>query len=299
MTTKAHIFDIKRDCSEDGPGIRTTVFFKGCPLSCIWCQNPEGKTKEIRLSFDEQLCHPEKCNVACVAVCEAHCLSFVDKLHVSHDDCTRCGKCFDVCPTNALQAVGYWLDLDELLYRVLIDEPFYRSSNGGVTLSGGEASYQMAFAGQFLQALKKHNINTALETSGFFNYPKFQKQMLPYLDTIYFDLKLIDDEESRKYTGQSSKLIFDNFSKLIHEPHVSVIPRIPLIPEITTTEHNLKAIANFLRSNKISDVELMPYNPLWTDKIKKIGLNPIYVKSGFMTEIEKQQSIRFFEITPS
>lgn len=249
MHDKALIFDIKRDCSEDGPGIRTTVFFKGCPLSCVWCQNPEGKEKDIE-SWQQP---------------------------------------------SGETAVGYWVTLDELLYRVLIDKSFFHSSGGGVTLSGGEVTQQMPFAHRFLKALKTEDIHTAIETSGFFNYRRFKEQMLPWTDLIYFDLKLFDEKQSRKYTGQSSNLIQENFSKLIHDAQVPVIPRIPLIPEITTTKENLQDIAEFLASHGIYTATLLPYNPLWQDKALKLGRTPTYQRKTFMTFEEKEACASLFQ----
>ena len=158
---RALIFDIKRGSSEDGPGIRTTVFFKGCPLSCVWCQNPEGVSKEVETDVNGD-------------------------------------------------PVGSLISLDELLYRVRQDRPFYDSSGGGVTLSGGEPTLQMAFNHHFLKALKEEGIHTAIETCGLFNYESFKQRMLPWLDLIYFDIKLIDDKESQKYTGCSNKQILEH-----------------------------------------------------------------------------------------
>ncbi|HFE38637.1 MAG TPA: glycyl-radical enzyme activating protein [Gammaproteobacteria bacterium] len=294
MADKALIFDIKRDCSEDGPGIRTTVFFKGCPLACRWCQNPESKTKTMQLSFNRELCEPSVCGVACVKVCEPHCLSFVDRLHVNYEQCTRCDRCFDVCPTKALEPVGYWLSLEELMYRISIDIPFFQSSGGGVTLSGGEATQQMSFVHRLLVALKEKGIHTALETSGFFNYRRFKERLLPHLDLVYYDIKLIDDAESRKYTGQSNRLILENFKKLIKDASVPVVPRIPLIPGVTTSKKNLTGIAKFLQALSIDKATLLPYNPLWHDKLERIHLASSYELSTFMSQEEKSRCVEYF-----
>jgi len=246
---KALIFDIKRDCSEDGPGIRTTVFFKGCPLSCIWCQNPEGKEKRIE----------------------------------------------NWSNSAESETVGYWISMDELLYRLLIDKPFYSSSGGGVTLSGGEVTQQLAFVHHLLKALKAEGIHTAIETSGFFNYRRFSELLLPWLDLIYFDLKLIDDAASRQYTGQGNRLILENFSKLIESASVPVIPRVPLIPGITTSEANLRGIADFLAAHNIDAATLLPYNPLWVDKVAKLGKTAQYQRTTFMTPQEKNQCVISFK----
>jgi pyruvate formate lyase activating enzyme len=245
VTTRALIFDIKRGSSEDGPGIRTTVFFKGCPLACVWCQNPEGinHKQEIDLNGDE---------------------------------------------------VGSWITLEELLYRVRQDKPFYDSSGGGVTLSGGEATLQLDFVHHFLKALKSDGIHTAIETCGLFNYERFKELALPYLDLIYFDLKLFDDFQSRRHTGCSNKTILKNFSRLISEAEIPVIPRIPLIPGITDTEHNLSHLANLLREQGVEDCTLIPYNPTWQDKLKKLGREAKYEHSTFLTPEETTASVRFF-----
>lgn len=292
MGDKALIFDIKRDCSEDGPGIRTTVFFKGCPLHCVWCQNPEGINPAPELTFQAARCHPEACGSPCVSACHEGALKIEnDQLEIDRSACNHCNECIAACASHALESAGYWITLDELLYRVTIDRPFYDSTGGGVTLSGGEATRQMDFAEQFLIALKGQRIHTALETCGFFNYRRFRKQMLPHLDLIYFDLKLIDEGESGRHTGQSNRLILDNFTQLSEEARIPVIPRIPLIPGITTTAENLSGIARFLESNGISSATLMPYNPLWRDKAAKVGRPIGYQRTGFMSEQEKLQCI--------
>ena len=273
---KALIFDIKRDCSEDGPGIRTTVFFKGCPLACVWCQNPEGIERQPGISFRPDLCHPEQCGL-----CPADCLymthSELEMFHGLRESCR------EKCPTKALEIVGYWITLDELLYRVLIDKPFFQSSGGGVTVSGGEATLQSVFLEKFLQSLKKEGVSTALETCGFFNYHTFKKRILPWLDCIYFDLKLIDEEAHRHFTGQSNKPVLNNLVRLVNEAKIPVNVRVPLIPGITATKKNLSEIASFLKKHGIKAVYLMPYNPLWVDKLEKLGLTPKYDNRQFMS----------------
>ena len=242
---RALIFDIKRGASEDGPGLRSTVFFKGCPLACQWCHNPEGRDR--RPGFDSE------------------------------------GK-----------PVGQWITLDQMLYRLLMDRPFYDSSGGGVTLSGGEPTLQMEFAGELLKALKTEGIHTAIETSGFFNYQRFCRQLLPWLDLIYFDLKLMDDSQSRYYTGQSNRPILKNFARLAHQSDVPVIPRVPLIPGVTATKKNLEAIAGFIKANGFSAATLLPYNPLGQDKAIRLGRIQLYQRKTFMTQKELQACVASF-----
>jgi len=246
MQNRALIFDVKRDSSEDGPGIRTTVFFKGCPLSCVWCQNPEGVAMKPEIDLNGE-------------------------------------------------QIGQWVELEDLLYRVRQDKPFYSSTGGGVTLSGGEPTRQMNFNHYFLKALKKEGINTAIETCGLFNYGRFQQQLLPWLDLIYFDLKLINNARSRTYTGCSNQTILNNFSRLIEDADVPVIPRIPLIPGITDTEQNLRGLAEYLRDKGVSSCSLVPYNPLWQDKLKRMGKHRSYSRDTFLTPQEQQKSIQYFQ----
>jgi len=246
VTEQALIFDIKRGSSEDGPGIRTTVFFKGCPLACVWCQNPEGINQQQEIDLDGN-------------------------------------------------EVGSWIDLEELLYRVRQDKPFYDSSGGGITLSGGEPTRQMDFIHHFLKALKSDGIHTAIETCGLFNYNRFKAQVLPYLDLIYYDLKLFDNFQSRRHTGSSNRIILENFSRLISEATIPVIPRIPLIPGITDTEHNLSNLARFLREQGVEDCTLMPYNPTWRDKLQRLGKTPTYNHDSFLSPEEESLSIKNFK----
>ena len=296
MQQQALIFDIKRDCSEDGPGIRTTVFFKGCPLSCVWCQNPEGKDKQVGLSFNAVNCHSGQCGTPCIDACAEQSIKLFDnKIEINRQSCTKCNQCTEVCPTGALEASGYWIELDDLMYRLMIDKPFYQSSGGGVTLSGGEVTQQMPFAHELLKALKAEGIHTAIETSGFFNFRRFSELMLPWLDLIYFDLKLINEEESQEYTGQTNRLILDNYIKLAELSNVPVIPRVPLIPGITTSEQNMAGIAGFLNSHGVGAATLLPYNPLWTDKANKLGKNTKYQRSSFMTTEEKELCVSLFQ----
>ncbi len=287
------IFDIKRDCSDDGPGIRTTVFFKGCPLSCVWCHNPEGVKASPGISFDSNVCNPADCGCPCLKQCCNGTLTVDTSLQVDYSLCSRCDNCFEVCPTNALEPVGRWLTEDDLFYEVCVDKTFYDSTGGGVTLSGGEPTMQMEFINCFLQRLKDEGINTAIETCGFFDFSLFQEKALPFLDLIFFDLKLIDDTENKKHTGQSNKIILENFCKLVQNTNVKVIPRIPLIPGITTTSANLTGIGKFLKDLNISNCELMPYNPLWYDKLNKLGAKADYQNRSFLDHDEKNRYVEY------
>ncbi len=300
--SKGLIFDIKRDCSEDGPGIRTTVFFKGCPLSCVWCHNPEGISPKPAISFSSERCNPKECGgYACLEVCPFNVPGINPenkKVYIDHDACTRCDKCFDVCTPKALEPVGNWWRVEELVKKVLIDKPFFDSTGGGVTLSGGEPTLQMEFLHRFLVALKREHANIGLETSGMFPLKPFQRDILPYLDFIYFDLKLIDPGESHKYTGCSNEKILRNFLTLNRDAPIPMVARIPLIPDITAAEHNLNGISRFLQKAGIKTCALMPYNPSWLEKAVRCGVDISYSNSVFMSQRQEEKCVRYLSVKP-
>ncbi|MCP4627404.1 MAG: glycyl-radical enzyme activating protein [bacterium] len=296
--SKGLVFDIKRDCSEDGPGIRTTVFFKGCPLSCVWCQNPEGISAKPAISFSSERCDPTACGgYACIEVCPLKLLALNPentKIRIDHNACNRCDQCFDACTPGALEPVGSWWTVEKLVDKVLVDKKYFQSTGGGITVSGGEPTLQMDFLHRFLTALKQANINIGLETAGMFLLSRFQKLILPYLDFVYFDLKLIHPAESRRFTGKSNEQIIENFLYLNKKETVPIIPRIPLVPGITTTEKNLSGISYFLRRHGIRACALIPYNPLWLGKADKFGADIKYSNGEFMSQGEEENCIRLF-----
>ncbi|MEO5334781.1 MAG: glycyl-radical enzyme activating protein [Magnetococcus sp. YQC-5] len=286
-----HIFDVKRDSGEDGPGIRTTVFFKGCPLSCVWCQNPEGISVRPGLFFNARACRPERCQLACLSVCQTGCLQAGDPIRVEHPLCNRCDRCFSLCPEQALRPVGEQVSVETLVERIVIDKPFFLSSGGGVTLSGGEPTRQMRFLHHFVQALRAQGISIAMETCGLFDYDLFQKLVLPYLDLIYLDLKLLDDAESRRYTGRSNRRILNNFFRLIRQRSCPVKMRIPLIPGITDSPENLAGLGCFLRCHGVHNCSLLPYNPLGEEKYPELGITTLYRHHTFMQPEEIQRCV--------
>lgn len=244
---RALVFDIKRDASEDGPGIRTTVFFKGCPLACAWCHNPEG--------IDPAPSH------------------------------TWSGG------PEAAQPIGRWLSLEQLLYRLLIDRPFFRSTGGGVTLSGGEPTRQMRFIGRLLRRLKEEGIDTAIETCGVFNYPHFAAQVLPWVDRIYYDLKLLDEAAHRHWTGLSNRPVLANLARLADAAGAALHVRVPLVPGVTATPENLGAIGGWLTARGIGRVSLLPYNPLWQEKLARLGRHPRLPSRGYMSPAEQSACV--------
>lgn len=193
MNKRPLILEIKGNSLDDGPGIRTVIFFKGCPLSCTWCHNPESKSAGFEISFDARQCIG--CNT-CIDTCPEDALSRDDPYFIDRDKCDLCFKCVDNCPANALTRVGRWMGPDEILAAVTKDKPFFDTSGGGVTLSGGEPIMYMEFVSDLLKALKKEGIHILLETCGHFNFERFEDLIYPYVDTIYYDIKLYNADAS-------------------------------------------------------------------------------------------------------
>jgi pyruvate formate lyase activating enzyme len=276
------IVEVKGNSLDDGPGIRTVIFFKGCPLSCVWCHNPECMRPGLELAFDAREC--VGCNT-CLGVCPVRALSRDNPGFVDRDKCNLCLVCADACPSGALARVGRAMSVEEVIAAALTDLPFFRTSGGGVTLSGGEPTMYMDFSSRLLAGLKKENIHTLLETCGQFDHDRFTKELYPHLDLIYYDLKLHDPGEHRRYCGVSNDRILDNFEKLFRaarEGGVPVLPRIPLVPGITDKPRNLAALAGFLAENGAKQVALMPYNPLWVEKGGKVGVNNPHARDESM-----------------
>ncbi|MGK5091245.1 glycyl-radical enzyme activating protein [Deltaproteobacteria bacterium TL4] len=271
MSLKPLVLDIKGNSLDDGPGIRSVIFFKGCPLACVWCHNPESKKAGAEISYDPKECLGCK---TCLGVCAENAISPHNPFYVAREQCNLCFQCVEICPAEALTRVGNETSIEEICKKVLRDKPFYKSSGGGVSLSGGEATLHMDFVSRLVQKLKQEGIHILLETCGLFNFAKFEKQILPYIDTIYYDLKLFNSEEHAKFCGVPNQLILENFeklAKLLPNGHFELLPRTPLIPQITDNDENLKAIALFLIKNNLFKIQLMPNNPLWHEKNNKIG----------------------------
>jgi len=261
------IVDIKRGSTEDGPGIRSTVFFKGCLLSCRWCQNPETMDPEVEIGF-----YPRHCLGCfdCEEVCPERAILRTKEERIDRLKCTRCGRCADVCPSRALRRIGTPWEVDDLLKLLLRDRSFYEASGGGVTLSGGEPTLWPQYAGDLLRRLKEQGIHTALQTCGDFEYHAFKEQMLPWLDLVMVDLKLMDGKDHLRWTDRDNKRILRNFGLLLREG-VEVMPRIPLVPGFTASEENLRGLSGFLKDHGIRSCALLPYNPLGLSKWDSLG----------------------------
>ncbi len=266
---KGLIGDIGRSAVHDGPGIRTTIFFKGCPLQCPWCHNPEfiDYKQEIAL-------YPEQCMGCgdCLAACPNRALDIQENVvQLDRSRCDGCGQCAEQCPTLSLKQIGQWYTVDSLTEVILRDQLFYETSGGGVTLSGGEPTRQLDFVGNLLHRLKKHNVHTAIQTCGYFDRDAFAEQALDLLDLIYFDIKLFDPEVHRKYLGNDNALIIENLSYLLQEKPDDVIVRIPLIPGYTATRENITPLAELLQKLGAKHIALLPYHSWGISKVDTIG----------------------------
>lgn len=252
---KAIISDIKRFAVHDGDGIRTTVFFKGCSLKCVWCHNPEGISFKPQLAYYENKCI--SCG-ECVPVCSQNAHKIADIGHLfDRDLCIACGNCVEKCLGSALTFYGKEVTVEELLPILLEDKDFYETSAGGVTVSGGECLCQADFCAELLKALKEKGINTAVDTCGFVPKEAIDK-VLPYTDMFLYDIKAIDEDVHIKCTGQPNKQILENL-KYIDSCGKTIEVRIPYVPDYN--DNQIDKIAEFLKSLKnVKAVKVLPYH---------------------------------------
>lgn len=270
MANKGSVFNIERYAVSDGPGIRTIVFLKGCPLKCLWCANPEGERYEKNLVYTAQDCIGCK---ECVRACPLNAIHFnEDTLQINRKICDLCGHCVDQCYSNALQFDCEELTVDEVVASVCEDLPFYRKSGiGGITLSGGEPLFQWAFALQILKACKQRNIHTAVETSGFCKWEHLS-EITPWLDFAFFDIKHMNPKTHRKLTGVDNTLILKNLSRLAG-CSVPIVVRMPVIPGHNDAVNHVRTMAQYLRKLKnVTRIELLPYHRLGISKYRKLGI---------------------------
>jgi pyruvate formate lyase activating enzyme len=283
----ALVIDIKRYSFEDGPGIRSVVFFKGCPLRCVFCHNPEAQDSTREIAFNREHCI--ECG-SCVQACplEAVDLNYPHRIH--RHKCDRCGKCAEICPTDGLRLIGKHYSIESLTELLLKDFEYYRYSGGGVTLSGGECTLFPGYLEALLKSLKYHGIHVVLETSGYFDYLTFYQKIYPHLDLIYYDIKFIDSEVHRRYCGRPNTIILENFRRLVKKGGEKIQPRIPLIPGITSTEENLSAIADFLLTSGAQQALPLPYNPLGLTKCLTLGRPAPNLPTSFMEPEEEKRA---------
>ncbi len=265
---KALIGSIERYSLHDGPGIRTTVFFKGCQIDCPWCHNPELKSSRREIAF-----YPERCLMCgdCQAACPEQAIDLKLPERIKRDICTGCGLCASVCPSDALKVVGRYMTVETVMEVLLRDRNFYAQSGGGVTLSGGEPTLQMEFASRLLISLKDYEIHTAIETNGLFEWKAFEALLLPYLDLLYMDLKIADSARHKKITGAGNKIIVQNIGNVARLRADDLVVRIPLIPGYTDDQKNIFEIKALLKKLGVKRGEFLPYHPFGKSKAQRIG----------------------------
>ena len=262
------IFNIQYFCVHDGPGIRTTVFLKGCPLRCLWCHNPEGISAELRLSFSAVKCI--SCG-ACAGVCPAVHAIADGKHSVNRTACTVKRACVDACVTGALEITGREVTTAEIARDALKERKYYENSGGGVTISGGEPTLQREFLLALAKILKNENVHVTLETSGFAGYEVYDS-VLPYVDLFLYDYKETDPARHREFTGVDNALILDNLRKL-HDAKARIMLRCPVIPGLNDRDDHFRGIAALAASlPNLTGVEILPYHKLAASKIERMGL---------------------------
>ena len=279
---KGTIFNIQKMSIHDGPGIRTTVFFKGCPLNCLWCSNPESQKVE-----KEVACFQSRCVTCgyCAKGCPKGLIEAQPPFEITNrEECDLCEICVKECCTNAKMVVGEDYTVDELLKEILKDKSFYDSSGGGVTFSGGEPLVQSAFLKEILTACRENGVHTAIETTGMTD-TEMLLETAELLDLVFYDVKHMDDETHREITGASNKKILSNLAALA-EIHDNIVVRIPVIPGINDSTENLQKTAEYAASLGIPTIELLPYHNLGEVKYGQLG------REYALTDTEKPTETR-------
>ncbi|OVE78664.1 hypothetical protein BVY01_04695 [bacterium I07] len=286
----AILFAVKRYSLHDGPGIRTTLFFKGCPLKCGWCHNPEGLSPDPELIYRLGRCI--HC-AACAAVCPEKALSIEDDaVLIDRNRCRISRCCTDACPSNALEIAGDSYSLEAVMEIIEQDIVFYDESEGGVTLSGGEPLMQFEFVEDLLRMCRNHYIHTALDTSGYIQTERLMS-IAPFVKLFLYDLKIMDTVEHQKATGVGSELILENL-KALDRADYSLIIRIPVIPGLNDNVDNMKQIGQFLSTlNHSYRIDLLPYHNLGEEKYKQLKKTSKFLN---LNDISRDSLVKFQEI---
>ena len=267
MTTGL-ISNIQKFSTHDGPGIRTTVFMKGCPLRCAWCHNPETQTSGPEIVWFEDRC------IGCMTCIDACPKGALTKggagIRIDSEKCDHCGKCAEACPSLALERLGREMSVAELMKEVAKDEPFYDQSHGGVTLSGGEPLLQDAFAEDFLKACKRKGYHVAVDTCGAVPWRAIER-VLPYVDLFLYDVKLLDNAKHKRYTQAPNKLILSNLRRLaVHCADIWI--RMPLIPGINDDPIHIHHVGELVCELGLKEVFLLPYHKMARAKYERLHL---------------------------
>jgi pyruvate formate lyase activating enzyme len=294
------IFNIQRFSTEDGPGIRTTVFFKQCPLKCIWCHNPESILNKRQLEWFKHKCIG--CNT-CIDICKYNAISFKESgLTIDRDICISCGECSDECPSTALHMWGEYWDLNELFYEIQKDKVYYTQSKGGITVSGGEPTIQSDFILKFLKKCKEDSIHTALDTCGYAPEQIYRK-LLPYVDLVLFDIKEVDLERHKLFTSIPNDKILKNaiwIANYIKNNQKQFWVRTPIIPNYTAAEETIKGIGEFI-VDKLNNIperwDLLAFNNLCTAKYERLDLDWVLKDESLMSKDQMENLIEIAKKT--
>lgn len=267
-----NITNIQKFSIHDGDGIRTTVFFKGCPLKCEWCHNPETQRFEKEMQVDRDKC--TGCGT-CAAVCPSGAVHMTEEHQPVWDPkaCTFCGKCENFCPAGIREIVGQEYTVKELTKELMKDQMFYEESGGGVTFSGGEVmAMDMEFVLAMAKELKRQDVSLTIDTCGYVPYERFE-QILPYVDTFLYDVKVMDPELHKQYIGTDNQLILENLVRLAHDG-ARIYIRIPTVKEVNGNEQNMKETIAFLQEHDIhpAQINLLPYHDTGSGKYRKLDM---------------------------
>ena len=285
-TKKGIIFDIQRFSVHDGPGIRSLVFFKGCPLSCQWCSNPESIAHAPQLFVVKDNCI--RCG-QCAKVCPTGAVFYDGSLQVDRDKCCECGRCSEVCYPGALTMTGQSWTVEELIKELEKDEIHYRKSNGGITLSGGEPLAQPEFARDLLKACKEKGWHTAIETSGVAT-DEVWELLLPHLDLVLLDIKHMNADKHKKFTGLNNSAVLQSAMKLADDDKVELIFRVPVVPGFNDEVIEIAEIACLAKVLEVKKLHLLPYHPYGEKKYEDLGMK--VVNSFKVPEVEALEQLK-------
>lgn len=281
MYKEGTVFNIQRFSTGDGPGIRTVVFLKGCPLRCAWCHNPESQDTGNEIFYKASQC--VGCQ-ACVKACPQGCHTFDTEHRYHREACLRCGKCTQVCHAGALELCGQEKSAREIIDVVQRDQAFYAQSGGGLTLSGGEPLMQFDFSLELLSLAKENGLHTAVETCGFTH--RDLKKMNQVTDLWLYDVKLLSDDMHRQYTGVSNEKILENLHRL-DNMGANIILRCPVIPDVNVTQKHFDDLAKLVNGMKnVREVHLQPYHPLGISKANQLSKEQKYQNAVFLQRSE-------------
>lgn len=288
--SKGVIFNIQRYSINDGPGIRTIVFFKGCPMRCAWCENPESIAFKPQIAFHKKKCID--CG-SCQKVCPKGIIDIKRKNRFDWEKCDNCETCVANCTAEALEMIGREKTVDEIMNEIKKDDAFYRKSGGGVTISGGEATSQFEFLQNLLKSLKAEGYHVVIETNGLIEWNKLKK-IAPNVDIFYFDIKGIDADHHRQNTNVANAVILKNADKLLKNNY-HVVFRIPIIPGINDSSEDISALDKFLGTIGAKEIHLLPYHRFGEDKIETIQSKQKYLGIPSMNRTELEDIKKKFQ----